>query len=775
MYEPGDTLVDGKYEVVRELGTGGCGVVYLVREVLTERLLAVKRVHMGEQESLDQEIKQLAALEGLPHILPILTVEEEKGTRVIVTRYMDGGDLFQYIQQKKRIPESESLAILDQVCQALVHAHKLNIVHKDIKPQNIYAHKGQLDEHTWYLGDWGIAALHETSRTKGSGTVAYCAPEVFHEKRYPASDIYSLGCTLFCMLAGDPPFTGTTGAIIKQHLFDEPKVPSEISREMQGILHSMLRRDPKERPAAGDLLEMVRGLTRGRSTRGQRTGTIDGLGADAFKKPGPDPKWIEERARLVREVQNALSASKLESARAWLERLEAHLGEQKESDSEYGALQEAVNRLSKEQEEEARRKREWEDRREELIEAVETAVNAGNSDQARRSLDLLRKHVSPLDKKGTIWKWFGKSKGSDDRLLRLLSNEVERLEVANREQKAWEEKREQLIGELESALQGKRLQEARRHLEALSRHLGSGVEQDREYRLLKRQVEDLEEEARRKRAEEERKKEEERRQAELRRQAEEKRRAEERRRKEEEEARKRREPARSINNSIGMEFVYIAAGTFMMGSPDSDNMATDKEKPQHKVTLTKGYYLQTTPVTQRQWKAVMGDNPSHFKKGDTYPVENVSWDDCQEFIRKLNQKEGVQLYRLPNEAEWEYACRAGSTTKYCFGDDEGGLAAYAWYEKNSGRETHPVGQKKPNAWGLYDMHGNVWEWCQDWYGDYPTGSVTDPTGHSSGSFRVLRGGCWNNNAWLCRSALRNAISPDYRNFDLGLRVLRSCP
>jgi formylglycine-generating enzyme required for sulfatase activity len=153
----------------------------------------------------------------------------------------------------------------------------------------------------------------------------------------------------------------------------------------------------------------------------------------------------------------------------------------------------------------------------------------------------------------------------------------------------------------------------------------------------------------------------------------------------------------------------------------------------------------------------------------------VSWDDAVEFCRKLSELPGEKstgyVYRLPTEAEWEYACRAGTTTEYSFGDSKSELGDYAWYDKNSGKTTHPVGGKKPNAWGLYDMHGNVFEWCHDWYGDYPSGSVTDPTGAASGSYRVARGGSWSLYSDHCRSANRSRSTPDSRH--LGFRVLRS--
>ena len=234
-----------------------------------------------------------------------------------------------------------------------------------------------------------------------------------------------------------------------------------------------------------------------------------------------------------------------------------------------------------------------------------------------------------------------------------------------------------------------------------------------------------------------------------------------------------RRQAINVSESLGLNFVYIPSGTFTMGSPPEEKDRYEDEK-QYNVTLTEGFYIQTTEVTQRQWTAVMGNNPSFFQNcGDDCPVDHVSWNDVQEFIRKLNQQEGSDVYRLPTEAEWEYACRAGSTTRFCYGDDEKRLGEYAWFEENSDGRTHPVGQKKPNAWGLYDMHGNVWEWCQDWYGEYPHGPVIDPKGPSKGSGRVLRGASAFNASWNVRSALRTNDPPDFRGGVAGFRILKT--
>jgi formylglycine-generating enzyme required for sulfatase activity len=232
---------------------------------------------------------------------------------------------------------------------------------------------------------------------------------------------------------------------------------------------------------------------------------------------------------------------------------------------------------------------------------------------------------------------------------------------------------------------------------------------------------------------------------------------------------------KAYTNSIDMEFVLIPAGSFMMGSTDDDANADDDEKPAHKVSISKPFYLGKYEVTQAQWEAVMESNPSRFK-GRNKPIDRVSWEDIQVFIQRLNKKEGHDRYRLPTEAEWEYAARAGTTSVYSFGDEAADLARYAWYERNSaGGEASPVGQKKPNAWGLYDMHGNVWEWVQDWYLDiyYSSSPSSDPIGPSSGWDRVCRGGNLDMIAELCRAAVRFHPAPVNRVDGLGFRLALS--
>jgi formylglycine-generating enzyme required for sulfatase activity len=233
-----------------------------------------------------------------------------------------------------------------------------------------------------------------------------------------------------------------------------------------------------------------------------------------------------------------------------------------------------------------------------------------------------------------------------------------------------------------------------------------------------------------------------------------------------------------ISEVIGLTFVFIPPGRFLMGSHE-DEPGRQNDEWQHEVVLTQGVYLQTALVTQRQWKAIMGNNPSCFPDvGSHRPVDGVSWEDCQEFINRLNARSRLR-YRLPTEAEWEYACRAGSVTTFCNGDISQNhceldpfLDEVAWYCGNSDFRSHPVRKKRANAWGLFDMHGNLCEWCLDCYGSYGALPQADPLAASAARERVCRGGSWISNVENCRSAARFAWPPHSRSDYIGFRLVR---
>ena len=233
-----------------------------------------------------------------------------------------------------------------------------------------------------------------------------------------------------------------------------------------------------------------------------------------------------------------------------------------------------------------------------------------------------------------------------------------------------------------------------------------------------------------------------------------------------------------LENSIGIELRLIPVGPFTMGQATDETDETPRQE-----TLTKPFYIGVYEVTNAQWKQVMKNVPSHWKDDDR-PVEQVSWNDVVKFCEKLSElpdeRQAGRVYRLPTNAEWEYACRAGSTTRYSFGDDELQLGEYGWFDGNSGRQTHAIGTKKPNAWGLFDMHGNVWEWCSDWEDGLPRGAVTDPQGPdlqrpSGAPIRGLRGGNWRDAAGACQSSSRRGFDPSIRNHILGFRLALSPP
>jgi formylglycine-generating enzyme required for sulfatase activity len=223
---------------------------------------------------------------------------------------------------------------------------------------------------------------------------------------------------------------------------------------------------------------------------------------------------------------------------------------------------------------------------------------------------------------------------------------------------------------------------------------------------------------------------------------------------------------------LKIRFCWCPAGSFQMGSRE-DAPGHLLNETQFEVTLSKGFWMQQTELTQDQYERLMGTNPA-FYKGPRNPVDSVTWTEAAEFCRRLSalppEKRAGNQFRLPTEAEWEYACRSGSTTEFCYGDDEAGLDNYGWYGRNSARSTHPVGEKLANAWGLYDMHGNVSEWCQDFYGAYPH-KATDPRGPASGEKRTHRGGGWFFVPMYARSAHRDAYIPSARYVGLGFRLV----
>jgi formylglycine-generating enzyme required for sulfatase activity len=235
-----------------------------------------------------------------------------------------------------------------------------------------------------------------------------------------------------------------------------------------------------------------------------------------------------------------------------------------------------------------------------------------------------------------------------------------------------------------------------------------------------------------------------------------------------------------VGEGVMMDFVLIPAGDSVMGSPPTELGRRSDESPRHKVTLSRPFYMGKTEVTQVQYEQLMPGNPSE-EKGGFYPVARITWGEAVQFCKKLTEKQAKagrlkagEEYRLPTEAEWECACRAGTDRRFSFGGVDDELVQYGWCIENSDEKPHVVALKKPNPWGLYDVHGNVLEWCLDWYAlHYPAGNQTDPTGPAQGTTRVARGGCWMSDLSQCRSAARFSFRPDSRSYMIGFRVMRT--
>ncbi|MBF0226458.1 MAG: formylglycine-generating enzyme family protein [Desulfobacterales bacterium] len=232
----------------------------------------------------------------------------------------------------------------------------------------------------------------------------------------------------------------------------------------------------------------------------------------------------------------------------------------------------------------------------------------------------------------------------------------------------------------------------------------------------------------------------------------------------------------AFENSIGVKFVLIHAGSFLMGSDTPGEKVYEDEVPKHRVNISNPFYIGIHEITQAQWTSVIGNNPSKFKDSNR-PVDSVSWNDVQKFIQLLNKKEGTDTYRLPTEAEWEYAARSGTDSPYFFGDVILQASQYAWFDSNSAEKTHLVGELRANQRGLYDVSGNVWEWCMDWYDKtfYANSPPDDPSGPPNGSLKIIRGGSWSNNVNYCRSALRYSYPPDRPSICIGFRLVKKIP
>ena len=740
------------YEVIRELGRGGMGVVYLAQNKLMGRpeVLKVVGSHLIERPGvLDRFLREIRSAAKLQHknIVTAYSALRLGESLVLAMEYVEGLDLAKMVKTKGPLPVAHACYFIHQAALGLQHAHERGMVHRDIKPANlILAREGK--KTVVKVLDFGLAKVTSEGQADSGltregqmlGTPDYIAPEQIRDAQSAdiRADIYSLGCTFYYLLTGGPPFRGDSLWDLYQAHFSMDAGPLNLVRpevpvELAALVAKMMAKEP--------------------GRRFQTPGEVAQALTPFFKKGSVTVKGANPEVSQVGQPEATQSTPGAVSVptRPAMERTPAPVSEaRKPAPTQPGSILEGLIDIRETQP---------------LFDRIlDTPLSGGRSCGESTKLRPWSTAVEKLSRSGPRAWWAA----SGVLLLGLVvawAAVVLRVKTANGTIVL-----ENVPADAVVEVDGDRITvtptvgepvmievQAGKHVVIVKRGgdvlLGESVtlESGKQFKLTVSIVPPLPHEL------------------------------------------PKDDGQAPIKNSIGMTLKLIPAGEFLMGTtkdqvdqfmrlfPGSDRQWFDAEQPAHSVRLSKAFYLGIHEVTQGQYQAVMGDNPSQFKGSDDLPVENVSWLDAVTFCIKLSEREkrtpfyridgaevtlaGGNGYRLPTEAEWEYACRAKSTTLYPFGDDAGKLGEHAWYSNNSDRKTHPVGQKLPNAWGLYDMLGNVWEWCADGYAEkyYASSPPADPPGAPRASPRVFRGGSWYAAPGRCRPAIRDRHAPAGRN------------
>jgi formylglycine-generating enzyme required for sulfatase activity/serine/threonine protein kinase len=794
----------GHYRILDRIGGGGMGDVYRGHDESLDREVAIKVLPPELARDQDfvkrfhQEATAAAKLKH-PNVVPIYYCGNDGGHHYFAMQFVEGESLAQRLRRQGRLTLDETLTIVEQCLAGLESAHARELIHRDIKPGNILIER---ESGRAVIVDFGLVrrmGSQERMTATGMvmGTVDYLAPEQARGQTVDGrADIYSLGVLCYQLLSGRLPFEADTPtAMIFQHAYEDPFPLSQAAPDLPPavyeIVDRMMAKDPAKRYATcADVQADIRAFredrplapvasadrSRSRETSDPKSDDsgYDGGAATSDLPEAEDidlPSDLDELAdnsplRRVRDwaatmfrrhapefVQNLQSTTQqVDGAVAHYERrcqrlaklleeargIEADLAQQQsanetaaaeaESAAEDGSSQAAMEK-KQECDEQLVAVRTQLDQQREQVEQLESELAKADATLAR-----LRSQRDALNAR------LASAKTGQRSVEDVVREKRRRLRVAAIAigvamagilavlvvfafLSARTPYVESGIPQPDFAVASFDAGQAQEHQEKWAAHLGVPVE---------------------------------------------------------------------YTNSIGMKFRLIPPGEFLMGSPDTERQTAleevsdheDKiakqtarkipnEGPQHSVKISRPFYLGKYEVTQEQWQDVMGNEPSQFKDR-TNPVETVNWGDVQSFLAKLNDQFAIDgmKFVLPTEAQWEYACRAGTATAYCFGDDAAGLGKYGWYQENSGGNPHPVGEKSPNAWGLHDMHGNVWEWCSDRYGPgyYGQSPPADPTGPSTGLHRANRGGGITASAGNCRSARRNGCGPIDRVAGLGFRV-----
>jgi formylglycine-generating enzyme required for sulfatase activity/serine/threonine protein kinase len=799
--------VFGRYRILRELGAGGMGTVYLARDTKLDREVALKVPSLGGDGpaavDLDRFFREARAAASVshPNVCPIFDVGEIDGTPYLTMAYLEGQPLSHLVKPAGLMSPDRAALIVRKLALALQEAHSRGVIHRDLKPSNVMVTpRGEP-----VVMDFGLARRDRTIELRLTktdaimGTPAYMAPEQIggdSSKIGPACDIHALGVILYELLTGRLPFQGPGLAIFAQIVAQKPVPPSRYRPGLDATLEALclkgMAKNPADRHASmadlaaalTDYLRTAQAPARPGALAAPAADPVLPTRVDSPTPPAADP-WATVHAVDTFVSHQPRGDAPAPTAPASSPNVPPAPGPAPALAPLPASAPEARpgRRVA-----EPRRRRNW------SLRPGWPLVVAGG---ATLLLMLFLLGQAVVDEFGHGWVKVAISepgatvdvvldgkpvaKSTLNELIRLTTGEHHLL-VAGTPYQRWSRTfsiahgvnpaLEVLLVPIGPALRPEPPAAKPEPAPAESKEVvNKGVEPKKETRLEPVAT------------------------------------------KSKETAKKVVEPkkeapqpviaAELLTTRVGqIKLKLIAASMFLMGSPDDDKEAYNNEKPQHRVSISRPFYMGVYEVTQAQYRAVMGINPSSFSaKGrtnravaaqptDRHPVENVSWLDAVRFCNKLSELEGLKPffgisgvpdwnsrgYRLPTEAEWEYACRGNTPppTRYSFGDDPASLGEYAWYIGNARGTTHPVGEKQPNQFGLYDMHGSVWEWCWDGYREgYHRGSPdVDPRGADGASRRVARGGSWYDSPRSIRSAYRVRYSPGSRGNFLGFRLAR---
>ncbi len=768
----GYLLKNKEYRIISLLGQGGFGITYLAEQIALSRKVAIKEFFMKENCNRDEntsevsvpsvgsrelvnkfrqkflrEARMIAKLDN-PHIVKIHDVFEENGTAYYVMEYFDGGSLVDEVKQRGPMSESKALGYVSQVADALGYLHGKNILHFDIKPANILI--GNAGQAT--LIDFGISKHYDagggqTSSTPVGISKGYAPLEQYQQGEIttftPATDIYALGATLYYLLLGQTPPSasevneeGLTG--LPAHLSvsvrkaiekamsprrkDRPQSVKEflalldVPREVSGKV-PVSDEETKVNPVPQPSSVSQPSSSRRKSYTGLWIGlcSLVGIGVLAAlllmtREPvSPSPSVSSSVPSSPSEASSSSQASAASVAPA---------GSLRVSSSPSGALI-------------------WLDGKNtgkntpELLESLSAGKHSvllklDGYEDVSREVDVTSSRRTECNLKLSKKSSPVQTPAIQTGMLKVSSSPSGAsiwLDGKNTGKSTPEILEEIVAGSHKIVLKLDGYKDGSKQISVVSgKRAECSIKLTQKPQSVQPSVSST-----------------------------------------------KRDFTETVLG-INMKMVYVKGGTFRMGATlEQGDDVEDWEKPVHSVILS-DYYIGKFEVTQGLWKAVMGSNPSYFSRGDDYPVESVSWNDIQTFLTKLNQQTGKN-YALPTEAQWEYAARGGAKSERYKYSGSHTIGDVAWFSSNSSSSTHPVGTKQPNELGIYDMSGNVWEWCSDWMGSYSSESQTNPTGPFSGSYRVLRGGSWGNGARGCRVSYRSSFDPDFRNFNFGFRVV----